>query len=104
MEPLTNNREYTPVKVRGEIFAQKKEKAQQMRARLVNEVEVTPDTGEEDETSSNSKIVLRIGNLPDEAREDVNLVLRKHNQSRRRKVGTVATILSDNQDQLNTKL
>ena len=91
--------------MRGEIFAQKKEKAQQMRARLVNEVEVTPDTGEEDETSSNSKIVLRIGNLPDEAREDVNLVLRKHNQSRRRKVGTVTTtIFSNNHDQFNTKL
>ena len=88
--------------MRGEIFAQKKEKAQQMRARLVNEVEVT---GEEDETSSNSKIVLRIGNLPDEAREDVNLVLRKHNQSRRRKVGTVTTtIFSNNHDQFNTKL
>ena len=91
--------------MRGEIFAQKKEKAQQMRARLVNEVEVTPDTGEEDETSSNSKIVLRIGSLPDEAREDVNLVLRKHNQSRRRKVGTVTTtIFSNNHDQFNTKL
>ena len=88
--------------MRGEIFAQKKEKAQQMRARLVNEVEVT---GEEDETSSNSKIVLRIGNLPDEAREDVNLVLRKHNQSRKRKVGTVTTtIFSNNHDQFNTKL
>ena len=88
--------------MRGEIFAQKKEKAQQMRARLVNEVE---ETGEEDETSSNSKIVLRIGNLPDEAREDVNLVLRKHNQSRRRKVGTVTTtIFSNNHDQFNTKL
>ena len=93
--------------MRGEIFAQKREKAKQMRARLVNEVEEAPDNGEEEEeNSSNSglKIVLRIGNLPDNAREDVNLVLRKHNQSRRRKVGTVATIVSDNQDQLNTKL
>ena len=93
--------------MRGEIFAQKKEKARQMRAKLVNEVEEDPDNGDDDdETSSNSgfKIVLRIGNLPDNAREDVNLVLRKHNQSRRRKVGTVATIVSDNPDQLNTKL
>ena len=92
--------------MRGEIFAQKKEKAQQMRARLVNEVEEDPDEGDDEESSSDSgfKIILRISNLPDNAREDVNLVLRKHNQSRRRKVGTVATILSDNQDQLNTKL
>ena len=76
-----------------------------MRARLVNEVEETPGTGEEDDTSSNSKIVLRIGNLPNDAREDVNLVLRKHNQSRRRKVGTAtATIFSNNHDQFNTKL
>ena len=104
MEPLTNNREYTPVKVRGEIFAQKREKAKQMRARLVNEVGENPENGDDVENSSNSgrvaKIVLRMGNLPDDAREDVNLVLRKHNQSRRRKVGTVPT----NHDQLNTKL
>ena len=90
--------------MRGEIFAQKKEKAQRMRARLVNEVGETPENVDDDENASNSgrvaKIVLRMGNLPDDAREDVNLVLRKHNQSRRRKVGTVPT----NHDQLNTKL
>ena len=92
--------------MRGEIFAQKKEKAQQMRAKLVKEVEEAPE-GDDEENSSNSKIVLRIGNLPDNAKEDVNLVLRKHNQSRRRKVGTSTsgtTIFSENQDQFNTKL
>ena len=92
--------------MRGEIFAQKKEKAQQMRAKLVKEVEDAPE-GDDEENSSNSKIVLRIGNLPDNAKEDVNLVLRKHNQSRRRKVGTSTsgtTIFSENQDQFNTKL
>ena len=92
--------------MRGEIFAQKKEKAQQMRAKLVKEVEDAPE-GDDEENSSNSKIVLRIGNLPDNAKEDVNLVLRKHNQSRRRKVGTStsgSTIFSENQDQFNTKL
>ena len=78
-----------------------------MRAKLVKEIEEAPDIGDDDENSSSSKIVLRIGNLPDNAREDVNLVLRKHNQSRRRKVGTStrgATIFSENQDQFNTKL
>ena len=77
-----------------------------MRAKLVKEVEEAPE-GDDEENSSNSKIVLRIGNLPDNAKEDVNLVLRKHNQSRRRKVGTSTsgtTIFSENQDQFNTKL
>ena len=96
MDP--SRKEYTAVKVRDEIFAQKREKAQQMRARLHHEVEDNLES--EDDEDNSSKIVLRMGNLPDDAREDVNLVLRKHSQTRRRKLGTVTPY----HDQLNTKL
>ena len=76
-------------KVAGDVFAMKREKAQKMKDKLLTDIEESEIADDDDWRSSIdgrvAQIVSKMESLPEREREDVNLVLRKHKQSRRLK-------------------
>ena len=79
---------YDQDKVAGDVFAMKREKAQKMKDKLLSDIEESEISDDDWRSSIDGRvaqIVSKMESLPEREREDVNLVLRKHKQSRRLK-------------------